>query len=76
MYLFIPHANVVKGSIGELTYWDSIKQAVSQCFADKRSLECLEQDLLMPYPFTGESIFKITNGYRLVIWRNGFLALL
>lgn len=31
----------------ELNTWPLIKAALQQCFGDRRSLECLEQDLIM-----------------------------
>lgn len=50
----VDRANLLVGSRIELNDWVSIKNALLQCFGDKRSLECLEQDLLMAHPYKNE----------------------
>lgn len=50
----VDRANLLVGSRTELNDWISLKNALIQCFGDKRSLECLEQDLLMAHPNRNE----------------------
>lgn len=57
----IGHANLLKGNRSELDIWPLIKDALENYFIDKRSLECLEQDLLMAHPNKGESPFDFGN---------------
>ncbi|XP_057658512.1 uncharacterized protein LOC130895308 [Diorhabda carinulata] len=47
--------NLLVGCRTELDSWNLLKDALEQCFGDKRSLECLEQDLLMAHPFKNET---------------------
>lgn len=51
----VGRANLLVGCRTELDNWNLLKDALEQCFGDKRSLECLEQDLLMAHPFKNES---------------------
>lgn len=50
----IDRAQILVGSRMELTTWEQIKAALSDCFGDKRNLECLEQDLFMATPLKNE----------------------
>lgn len=51
----INHAQILVGCRMELDTWDKIKNALTDCFGDKRSLECLEQDLFMAMPNRNEN---------------------
>lgn len=64
----IHRAQILVGSRAELTSWDLIKSALKQCFADKRNLECLEQDLFMASPYKGEKPLEF--GKRLQVLRS------
>lgn len=56
------------GCRNELDSWDSIKNALQNCFGDNRNLECLEQDLFLARPNKGESTLDFAK--RLQILRS------
>ena len=64
----IDRAQTLVGSRLELTNWDQLKFALSDCFGDKRNIECLEQDLLFATPFKNES--SLDFGKRLQVYRS------
>lgn len=65
---FVGDAQILVGSRLELKSWDSIKAALIDCFGDKRSLECLEQDLFIAQPLKNEK--PLDFGKRLQVLRS------
>lgn len=69
---FVDRANLLVGSRNELNTWNSIRESLQQCFGDRRSLECLEQDLLTAHPQRNEQ--PIDFARRLQILRSHLIG--
>lgn len=52
---------ILVGSRNELDTWNKLKTALSDCFGDRRNLECLEQDLFMATPHKSESSLEFAK---------------
>lgn len=64
-------AQILVGNRLELKTWEQIKNALIDCFGDKRNLECLEQDLLLAMPNKNEN--PLDFGKRLQILRSNLV---
>ncbi|XP_057666773.1 uncharacterized protein LOC130900279 [Diorhabda carinulata] len=49
------------GNRTELNTWQKIKEALIQCFADRRDLDCIMQELTRTRPFKNENLITFVN---------------
>ncbi|XP_057669154.1 uncharacterized protein LOC130901649 [Diorhabda carinulata] len=64
----IDKAEMMVGNRIELNTWFKLKEALIQCFADRRDLDCILQELTRTRPFKNENL--ITFGNRLQLLKN------
>jgi len=68
----VDRAQILISCRPELNDWPSIKTTLTQCFGDRRNLECLEHDLIMSKPQKNESIIEF--GARLQVLRSNLAS--
>lgn len=62
----IGKAEIMIGNRSELSTWDQFKNALIQCFSDRRNLECLIQELTRTRPFKNEHLLSFGNRLQLL----------
>lgn len=67
----IGRAEVMVGNRAELNDWVSLKNALIQCFSDRRDIDCLVQELTRTRPFKNEHLLNF--GSRLQLLRSNVI---
>ncbi|XP_057659286.1 uncharacterized protein LOC130895761 [Diorhabda carinulata] len=62
----IDKAEMMVGNRIELNTWFKLKEALIQCFADRRDLDCILQELTRTRPFKHESMIAFGNRLQLL----------
>ncbi|XP_057658531.1 uncharacterized protein LOC130895322 [Diorhabda carinulata] len=62
----IDKAEILVGNRAELTDWPRLKEALIQCFADRRNIDCLVQELTRMKPFRNEPLMNFGSRIQLL----------
>lgn len=60
-------AEIMVGRRIELNNWEKLKNALIQCFSDRRDIDCLVQELTRVRPFKNENLINFGNRLQLLV---------
>ena len=60
-------AEIMVGKRVELDNWEKLKNALIQCFSDRRDIDCLVQELTRVRPYKNENLINFGNRLQLLL---------